>query len=511
MTLLIEKNTTLQAQSGASAPLMTLQQAHSWIAAREPGAHLVGAGHTTLLRVHTDSRSLQQGDLFVALQGERFDAHAFLPQARTAGAAAALAQGGLAASGLAGIEVPDTLRAFGALAAGWRAQFTLPLVAVTGSNGKTTVTQMVACILAAHAGDAALATQGNFNNAIGVPHTLLRLRSRHRLAVVELGMNHPGEIAYLAGLVQPTVALVNNAQREHLEFMHTVQAVAEENGAVFAALPADGVAVFPADDDYTPLWRSLAGPRRCLTFGAGGDVQCARADWQGGAWQLQAATPQGSFSCQLAIAGRHNLRNALAATACALAAGVPLAAIAQGLAAFAPVKGRSRAFSVQRSTALGVSAAHATTNDNDNDKDTITVVDDSYNANPDSVRAAIEVLAELPAPRLLVLGDMGEVGDQGPQFHAEAGAHARHSGIEQLFTLGAQSAHAARAFGAARHFDNMALLQAAVRETLPALGSLLVKGSRFMKMEQVLEALTAPAANTHNRAAQEGLHVGSAH
>ena len=508
MTLLIEKNTTLQAQSGASAPLMTLQQAHGWIAAREPQARLLGAGSTALARIHTDSRSLQAGDLFVALQGERFDAHAFLPQARTAGAAAALAQGGLAASGLAGIEVPDTLRAFGALAAGWRAQFTLPLVAVTGSNGKTTVTQMVACILAAHAGDAALATQGNFNNAIGVPHTLLRLRSGHRLAVVELGMNHPGEIAYLAGLVQPTVALVNNAQREHLEFMHTVQAVAEENGAVFAALPADGVAVFPADDDYTPLWRSLAGLRRCLTFGVGGDVQCTQADWQGGAWQLQAATPQGSFSCQLAIAGRHNLRNALAATACALAAGVPLAAIAQGLAAFAPVKGRSRAFSVQRSTALGVSAAHA--NDN-NANATITVVDDSYNANPDSVRAAIEVLAELPAPRLLVLGDMGEVGDQGPQFHAEAGAHARHCGIEQLFTLGAQSAHAARAFGAARHFDNMALLQAAVRETLPALGSLLVKGSRFMKMEQVLEALTAPAANTHNRAAQEGLHVGSAH
>ena len=494
MTLLIEKNTTLQAQPGASAPLMTLQQAHGWIAAREPQARLLGAGSTALARIHTDSRSLQAGDLFVALQGERFDAHAFLPQARTAGAAAALAQGGLAASGLAGIEVPDTLRAFGALAAGWRAQFTLPLVAVTGSNGKTTVTQMVACILAAHAGDAALATQGNFNNAIGVPHTLLRLRSRHRLAVVELGMNHPGEIAYLADLVRPTVALVNNAQREHLEFMHTVQAVAEENGAVFAALPADGVAVFPADDDYTPLWHGLAGPRRCLTFGAGGDVQCTQADWQGGAWQLQVGTPQGSFSCQLAIAGRHNLRNALAATACALAAGVPLAAIAQGLAAFAPVKGRSRAFSVQRSTALGVSAAHATTNDNDNDKDTITVVDDSYNANPDSVRAAIEVLAELPAPRLLVLGDMGEVGDQGPQFHTEAGSHARAAGIEQLFTLGAQSADASAAFGsAAQHFDNMAALQTAVQAQLPSVGSVLVKGSRFMKMEQVLDVMTGSA------------------
>ena len=487
MTLLIEKNTTLQAQPGASAPLMTLQQAHGWIAAREPQARLLGAGSTALARIHTDSRSLQAGDLFVALQGERFDAHAFLPQAHTAGAAASLAHGGLAAAGLSGIEVPDTLRAFGALAAGWRAQFTLPLVAVTGSNGKTTVTQMVASIFAEHAGDAALATQGNFNNAIGVPHTLLGLRAAHRLAVVELGMNHPGEIACLADLVQPTVALVNNAQREHLEFMHTVQAVAEENGAVFAALPQNGVAVFPFDDDYTPLWRSLAGARRCWSFGAGGDVQSTEAHWQQGAWQLQVATPQGAFACPLAIAGRHNVRNALAATACALAAGVPLAAIAQGLAAFAPVKGRSRAFSVPRS-APGATAA------------TVTVVDDSYNANPDSVRAAIEVLAELPAPRLLVLGDMGEVGNQGPQFHAEAGAHARHCGIEQLFTLGVQSVHAASAFGAARHFDNMALLQAAVHETLPALGSVLVKGSRFMKMEQVLEAIV-PA--TPDRPRQE--------
>ena len=480
-------------------PLMALQQAHAWIAACEPQAHLVGSGSTALARVHTDSRSVRSGDLFVALQGERFDAHAFLPQARAAGAAAALAQGGLAEAGLAGIEVPDTLRALGALAAGWRTQFRLPLVAITGSNGKTTVTQMVASIFAAHAGAAALSTQGNFNNAIGVPHTLLRLRRAHRLAVVELGMNHPGEIAYLAGLVQPGVALVNNAQREHLEFMHTVQAVAQENGAVLAALPPDGVAVFPADEDYTPLWRGLAGARRCLTFGPGGDVHSTQADWRGGAWQLQVATPQSTLACTLSIAGRHNVRNALAATACALAAGVPLAAIAEGLAAFVPVQGRSRAFSVPRGTAPGV----------------LTVVDDSYNANPDSVRAAIDVLAELPAPRLLVLGDMGEVGDQGPQFHAEAGAHARQCGIEQLFTLGAQSAHAARAFGAARHFDNMALLQAAVREALPGLGSLLVKGSRFMKMEQVLEALAPAASCTQgsapHSAAQKDVHVGNAH
>lgn len=221
---------------------MTLQQVFAWIQSREPRARLVGDGATPLARVHTDTRTLQPGDLFVALRGERFDAHDFLAQARASGAVAALAERGLQAAGLPGIEVPDSLQALGHLAAAWRAQFNLPLIAVTGSNGKTTVTQMIAAILQAHAQDAAFATRGNLNNAIGVPQTLLRLNASHRVGVVELGMNHPGEIALLARIAQPTVALVNNAQREHLEFMHTVQAVAEENGSVLAALPEDGVA-----------------------------------------------------------------------------------------------------------------------------------------------------------------------------------------------------------------------------------------------------------------------------
>lgn len=468
--------------------MMQLQQAFAWVQARVPQARLVGAGATALLRVHTDTRSLQAGDLFVALRGERFDAHDFLAQARTAGAVAAIAQPGrLAGSGLPGMEVQDTLAALGALGAGWRAQWQLPLLGVTGSNGKTTVTQMIASILRAWQGEAALATQGNFNNDIGVPLTLLRLRASHRAAVVEMGMNHPGEIAYLADMVRPTVALVNNAQREHLEFMHSVDAVARENASVFAALPADGVAVFPAGDAYSALWTQLAQGRRCLTFadasslspqpspqtaeGEGG-VRCTAASWQDGAWQLRIATPAGSLETRLRIAGRHNVTNALAATACALAAAVPLAAIAQGLQAFEPVKGRSRALAVHCQGRA------------------ITVVDDSYNANPDSVQAAIAVLAELPGPRLLVLGDMGEVGNQGPQFHAEAGAQARASGIEQLYTLGPLSGHASAAFGAgAQHFDNQAALQAAVRAALPRLGSLLVKGSRFMKMEEVVQAV----------------------
>ncbi len=493
-----------------TTPMLSLQQAFELLRARIPAARLVGDGATPLTRVHTDTRTLAAGDLFLALKGERFDANGFLPQARAAGAAAAIAHGGLEAAGLPGIEVPDTLAALGALAAGWRARFDLPLVAVTGSNGKTTVTQMIAAVLRAWKGDAALATQGNFNNDVGLPLTLLRLRPGHEAAVVELGMNHPGEIACLADIARPTVALVNNAQREHLEFMHTVEAVARENGSVLAALAQSGVAVFPAADEFTPLWRQLAGARRCLTFGGaagpspqpspqrgegahvrpdlpplplgegggegwqpgGADVYCANAQWMDGAWQLRVHTPDGAFDTRLAVAGRHNVTNALAATACALAAGVPLAAIAQGLSAFEPVKGRSRALAVRLAGR------------------TLTLVDDSYNANPDSVRAAIDVLAELPGPRLLVLGDMGEVGDQGPQFHAEAGAHARSRGIEQVFALGSLSAHVA----GARHFADMAALIAAVRAELPTVGSVLVKGSRFMRMEQVVQAIQEEGA-----------------
>ncbi|WP_084301249.1 bifunctional UDP-N-acetylmuramoyl-L-alanyl-D-glutamate--2,6-diaminopimelate ligase MurE/UDP-N-acetylmuramoyl-tripeptide--D-alanyl-D-alanine ligase MurF [Comamonas badia] len=457
--------------------MATLHQAFELIRARVPQARLVGDGAVAFLRVHTDTRTLAPGDLFVALKGERFDAHDFLPQARAAGAAAAIAHGGLAAAELAGIEVPDTLAALAALATGWRAQCALPLIAVTGSNGKTTVTQMVASILRAWQGDAALATSGNFNNAIGVPLTLLRLSARHRVAVVELGMNHPGEIAGLAAIARPTVALVNNAQREHQEFMHSVEAVARENGAVLQALPPEGVAVFPAEDAYTPLWQALAAERRCLTFGAQGDVRCVSAEWLDGAWALKAQTPAGAFETPLAIAGEHNIRNALAAAACALAAGAPLAAIAQGLAQFRPVSGRSRAFALQQAGR------------------SITVVDDTYNANPDSVRAAIDVLASLPAPRLLVLGDMGEIGSQGPQFHAEAGRYAKERGVTRLYALGELTQHAVRSFGAgAAHFGEADALIVAVRQALPDAGSVLVKGSRFMRMERVVRAIEEAAA-----------------
>ncbi len=459
-----------------SAPMMTLNQAARWL----PQAVLVGDGTTSVQRVHTDTRTLQAGDLFVALKGERFDANSFLAQAREAGAVAAVCQPGqLAAMGWNGLEVADSKQALGQLAAGWRVQFKLPLIAVTGSNGKTTVTQMIASILRAAAGDAAFSTQGNLNNDIGVPLTLLRLRDAHRLAVVELGMNHPGEIAGLAQMAAPTVALVNNAQREHQEFMGTVEAVAHENGSVITALPADGVAVYPADETYTSVWQTLAGNRRSLRFAldaaTGAEVRATQIAWIGAHWDVHAATPQGPLAFTLQVAGRHNVKNALAAAACAIAAGVPLAAIAEGLSAFVPVKGRSRAIEAHwQGRAL-------------------TLVDDSYNANPDSVRAAIDVLRELPGPRLLVLGDMGEVGDQGEAFHVEIGQYAREQGIEQVLTLGSLARHVTGQHPGARHCgdapaDMPALLEA-VQPLLAQTASVLVKGSRFMQMERVVELL----------------------
>jgi len=465
--------------------MMTLGLAHTLL----PDSVLTGDPATPIARVHTDTRTLQAGDLFVALRGERFDAHDFLPQAAQSGAVAVLVQRGLDTSGLPGLTVPDTRAALAWLAAGWRARFHIPLIGVTGSNGKTTVTQMIASILRAWVAsqgvpDASLATQGNFNNEIGVPLTLLRLREgAHRCAVVELGMNHPGEIAQLAAIAAPTVALVNNAQREHQEFMHTVEAVARENGSVLQALSRSGVAVYPADDDYAAIWREQANGYAKFDFATQGAAAVTGAStWVAQPtphWVIELQTAQGQASVKLHMAGAHNVRNALAATAAALGAGVPLAVIAQGLEAFEPVKGRSqlRCISVEGRP--------------------VTLVDDSYNANPDSVRAAIDMLAGLPGPRWLVLGDMGEVGTQGPAFHAEVGLYARERGIEHVWTAGELCAHAAQAYGqvqgqSARHFNSAADIVAALPTLAqaPAAASVLVKGSRFMKMEQVVAVLT---------------------
>lgn len=462
--------------------MMTLQQVIAWLDQVVSVADGLDPAQVVIGRVHTDTRTIEPGDLFVALRGERFDANDFLQEAQQKGAVAAICQGDSAAgklmqAGLPGLVVADAKLALAQLATQWRAQFKLPLIAVTGSNGKTTVTQMLASILRAWQGDASLATQGNLNNDIGVPLTVLRLRAQHRVAVIELGMNHPGEIATLAAIAQPTVALVNNAQREHLEFMATVEAVAHENGSVIDALPGDGTAVFPIDDVYSALWTAKAGKRAILGICAdkqpGAAIWAANAKWSDAAWQVSAVTPAGELHYALHIAGAHNVNNSLAAVACALAAGVPLPAIVAGLEAFEPVKGRSRAF-------LNKLRGRS-----------ITVVDDTYNANPDSVRAAIEVLAALPAPRLLVLGDMGEVGNEGPELHAEALQLALTKNIEKVLVTGDAFTQAAMKFESIEVCANMPALQAAVLLALPGVASVLVKGSRFMKMEQVVATVCA--------------------
>jgi UDP-N-acetylmuramoyl-tripeptide--D-alanyl-D-alanine ligase len=462
--------------------MMSLGQAHQLLLSALPQAQLIGDGAIQIARVHSDSRSLQAGDLFVALRGERFDAHDFLPQAAAAGAVAVLAERGLVEAGLNGILVPDAKAALGHLAAAWRAQMQLPLIAVTGSNGKTTVTQMIASILQAWLGEDSLATAGNFNNDIGVPLTLLRLRQDEskwmRAAVVELGMNHPGEIAPLAQMSAPTVALVNNAQREHQEFLQTVEAAARENGAVIEALGASGVAVFPAEDACAPIWHALAGARPHLSFALQGEADVTgSASWvEAGHWALELHTPAGDAPVALAVAGLHNVRNALAAATCALAAGAPLTAVKRGLEDFQPVKGRSQLKSLMQNGRR------------------VSLIDDSYNANPDSVRAAIDVLADLGGAAWLLLGDMGEVGDQGEGFHREVGAYAAARGIKHLWTAGSAAADAAAAFGpAARHFNTSADLVTALNTAteLPVVNSVLVKGSRFMQMEKVVAALQA--------------------
>ncbi len=438
------------------------------------GARMIGAD-VALTAVSTDTRGVAAGQLFIALRGARFDAHDFLDQAVASGAAALLvADESKLPAGVSALVVDDTLLALGRLAAAWRAQFSLPLIAVTGSNGKTTTKEMIAAILKAQFGDAVLATRGNFNNDIGLPITLLGLNATHRAAVIEMGMNHPGEIAYLAPIGAPTVALVTNAQRAHLEGMGDLDEVAREKGSVFVGMPANGVAVINADDRYAPTWREMAGAHAVCTFGIDhvADVS-GKVRQHGLETALQLSAPEGEAEIRLSIPGRHNARNAVAAAAACLAAGLPLAAVVAGLESFAGVKGR-----LQRRA--GIKGAE--------------ILDDTYNANPDSVRAGIDVLAATIGRKLLVLGDMGEIGDASGQYHDEIGGYAKSQGIDRLYALGDAAQQAVRNFGeGAKHFCNVEKLIAAVDKELGPETTVLIKGSRFMKMERVADALAAVA------------------
>jgi UDP-N-acetylmuramoyl-tripeptide--D-alanyl-D-alanine ligase len=441
------------------------------------GARLIGAGEVVFNGVSTDSRSVIAGNLFVALRGEVFDAHKFLAQVAEKGVAAVVVEELPEGWSLPAIVVPNTLTALGQIANYWRRQFAMPVIGVTGSNGKTTVKEMIATILAAaHGEEGRLATRGNLNNEIGVPLTLFRMEAKQQSAVVELGMNHPGEIGRLSAIAEPTVAMVNNAQREHQEFMHTVEAVARENGAVLTGLPVDGVAVFPHGDEFTPIWEELSAGRRVLRFGLTKDaeVSCTfRAGDFGNEMFItirEGEDEPEQFFVNLQAAGEHNVRNALAAVACTYAAGIALDKIKLGLDTFAPVSGRLQ----KKAAANGA-----------------VVIDDSYNANPDSVRAAIDVLSKAAAPRVLVLGDMGEVGTQGPEFHEEIGAYAQTKGIEQVLVTGELAAFMKNAMKGAsiRHFEQFGDLLAAVDAAVTPDATVLIKGSRFMKMERVVQHL----------------------
>jgi UDP-N-acetylmuramoyl-tripeptide--D-alanyl-D-alanine ligase len=445
-------------------------------------------------RVGTDSRQVELHELFLALAGERFDAHDFLSDVVRAGATAAIVSNkDKCLSNLPALCVADTRVALGVLAKAWRAIHPIPLALVTGSNGKTTVKEMIASIFKAAVGqEHTLVTKGNLNNDIGLPLTLLNLRASDRLAVVELGMNHPGETAELANIAQANIALINNAQREHQEFMTTVAAVAQEHSDAIQALPKDGIAVFPADSEFASVWHEVAAGRKVIDFvmqSGQSTLQAAVIGRLLNNGQVQVQTELGSIEVQLNTLGSHNVRNALAASAVALAAGISLEKIKQGLESFTPVNGRMQAKKIDPNH---------------------TLIDDSYNANPDSVRAAIDTLKQSGNMSWLILGDMGEVGNQGPEFHREVGAYAAEQGVNKLFALGEQCQFAIKGFesvqksglpiASAKHFSEMDSLIIQLRDALHAQSTgsnehlnILVKGSRFMRMERVVQALLEEA------------------
>jgi UDP-N-acetylmuramoyl-tripeptide--D-alanyl-D-alanine ligase len=426
--------------------------------------------------VTTDSRRVTAGDLFVALSGERFDGNAFVAEAAGRGAVAALTSREVdAGMPFPQVVVADTRAGLGRLAAHWRNRFSLPLVALTGSNGKTTVKEMLASILAAHCGERApvLATEGNLNNDIGVPLTLLRLRDEHRYAVVEMGMNHAGEIDYLTRLARPSVAIVNNAHRAHVGLLGSVDAIAKAKGEIYAGLGAGGIAVVNEDDAFSSLWKDQNAGRRIVSFGLAESAD-VRATYEGR--QVRIVTPADAFAVMLQVAGEHNVRNALAACAAAHALEIPPHAMQAGLAAFAGVPGRLQ----RRALPSGG-----------------VVIDDTYNANPESMKAAIRVLAGEPGRRIFVMADMGELGHAAADLHAEVGVFARLQKLDGLFALGKDSAAAVEAFGeGARHFVDVEPLLAAARAEVAAGATLLVKGSRFMRMERVTDALAQPTQQT---------------
>ncbi len=449
--------------------------------ARKLGAQLYAPNttiHAVFGGVSTDSRSIGDKQLFVALQGEYFDGHDYVAAVADRGAAAAVVSRKVAHA-IPQLIVGDTMWAYGQLAQYWRSHFCLPTIGITGSNGKTTVKEMLRAILAAHLGDtdAVLATEGNLNNNIGVPQMMLRLQPQHRMAVFEMGMNHLNEIDYLTRLVMPDVALIIMAGTAHIGEVGSREAIAQAKGEIFLGLRDDGVACINLDDSFANYWRGVVGQdnrRRIVTFGTHVEA-LVRGDLQHDGIDL---TIDGqSQHIKLTVLGEHNQRNAIAAAAGAHALGVPLATIALGLATFYGVEGRLRTYA-------GLNDA--------------TVIDDTYNANPDSMRAAIDVLAATPGEKILVLGDMGELGQAAEKMHAEIGDYAKDANIDAVFALGAlASAYVSACGQCASHYADVDELVAALTPRLHARATVLVKGSRFMKMERVVKKIVPQYVDKH--------------
>jgi UDP-N-acetylmuramoyl-tripeptide--D-alanyl-D-alanine ligase len=418
-------------------------------------------------QVVTDTRDLHGGELFIALQGEHFDGQDFAQDAKRSGAVAVMANRQLEVD-LPTLVVADTTRSLGQLAAYWRQQFEIPVIGVTGSNGKTTVREMIARIL--ESDGPTLAAKGNFNNHIGLPLTLLKLRDFHRYSVVEMGMNCPREIGYLARIAKPTVAVITNAASAHLEGLGDVTGVARAKAEVFLGLQRNGVAIINADDRFAAYWLARGRRHKTVTFGLENQADVSgEVESSDDAIQLEIRLPEESFEVTLNLLGWHNARNALAATAAAWSVGCAAKQIKEGLEQVQPVDGRLQPRPGRRQ-------AH--------------VIDDSYNANPASLRCAIQVLARKVGSRILVIGDMAELGSEAESFHRAAGQYAREKGIDQLLTTGTLASLTAEEFGiGASHYDNCDALSEALSGLLGPQVNVLVKGSRRARMERVVEAL----------------------
>lgn len=423
--------------------------------------------------ISIDTRTLQPGNLFVAIAGERHDGHDYIEKAREKGASAALVTHPVH-SPLPQLQVTDTTKALGLLGAAWRHQFPIPIVAVTGSNGKTTLKNMVASIMvAACHGDEArvLATQGTLNNHWGLPLTLARLNSQHQYAAIEMGMNHFGEIEYLTKLTRPQVAVITNAAAAHLEGVGDLAGVARAKGEIFSGLAKEGVAILNRDDAFYSFWRDIVGERSCLTFGfhADADVRVTIMESNDEYQLLTVHSQAGNIDIKFPLLGRHNIINALAAIAAAIAINIKPVAIKDGLEQIQPATGRLQVHTL----ANGVK-----------------VIDDTYNANPFSLQAAVQALSGFSGKKILVLGDMKELGAEAKSLHQHAGESIRLAGIDYLFTYGELTAETARSFGeGAYHFSEQDKLVSALKPFLHNTTTILIKGSRSMQMEKVVAGL----------------------